>query len=217
MSRSSRMRRRRLARSGAVAARARWARLRPSAFYPTKNLSAYGDAGIVTTTYPQMAEHMRRLRNHGSPRRYYHDEFGWNGRMDAIQAAVLRVKLAASRGLESQPSAACCDLRSAVCGCRRTDLNVERSARAQRSGALTGAKSAGEARISSIRDSRAAARRAAAISGGTQDWLGNLLSAAAASAACVLLSRIEGGSSAGRRAGCARSPGAAHVRGVDRG
>jgi dTDP-4-amino-4,6-dideoxygalactose transaminase len=63
-------------------------------FYPTKNLSAYGDAGIVTTTHPEMAERMRRLRNHGSPRRYYHDEFGWNGRIDAIQAAVLRVKLA---------------------------------------------------------------------------------------------------------------------------
>jgi dTDP-4-amino-4,6-dideoxygalactose transaminase len=63
-------------------------------FYPTKNLSAYGDAGIVTTIHPEMAEHMRQLRNHGSPRRYYHDEFGWNGRMDAIQAAVLRVKLA---------------------------------------------------------------------------------------------------------------------------
>jgi dTDP-4-amino-4,6-dideoxygalactose transaminase len=63
-------------------------------FYPTKNLSAYGDAGIVTTIHPEMAEHMRKLRNHGSPRRYYHDEFGWNGRMDAIQAAVLRVKLA---------------------------------------------------------------------------------------------------------------------------
>ena len=62
-------------------------------FYPTKNLSAYGDAGIVTTTHPEMAEHMRQLRNHGSPRRYYHHEFGWNGRMDAIQAAVLRVKL----------------------------------------------------------------------------------------------------------------------------
>jgi dTDP-4-amino-4,6-dideoxygalactose transaminase len=62
-------------------------------FYPTKNLSAYGDAGIVTTPHLEMAEHMRRLRNHGSPRRYYHDEFGWNGRMDAIQAAVLRVKL----------------------------------------------------------------------------------------------------------------------------
>jgi dTDP-4-amino-4,6-dideoxygalactose transaminase len=63
-------------------------------FYPTKNLSAFGDAGIVTTTCPQMAEHMRQLRNHGSPRRYYHHEFGWNGRMDAIQAAVLRLKLA---------------------------------------------------------------------------------------------------------------------------
>ena len=62
-------------------------------FYPTKNLSAYGDAGIVTTSGSRMAEHMRRLRNHGSPQRYYHDEFGWNGRMDAIQAAVLRVKL----------------------------------------------------------------------------------------------------------------------------
>ena len=63
-------------------------------FYPTKNLSAYGDAGMVTTTCPRMAEHMRQLRNHGSPRRYFHDEFGWNGRMDAVQAAVLRVKMA---------------------------------------------------------------------------------------------------------------------------
>ena len=62
-------------------------------FYPTKNLSAYGEAGIVTTMHVSMAEHMRRLRSHGSPRRYYHEEFGWNGRMDAIQAAVLRVKL----------------------------------------------------------------------------------------------------------------------------
>ena len=62
-------------------------------FYPTKNLSAYGDAGLVTTTYPAMAEHMRRLRNHGSPRRYLHEEMGWNSRLDAIQAAILRVKL----------------------------------------------------------------------------------------------------------------------------
>jgi dTDP-4-amino-4,6-dideoxygalactose transaminase len=62
-------------------------------FYPTKNLSAYGEAGIVTTMHPEMAERMRRLRTHGSARRYYHEEFGWNGRMDAIQAAVLRVKL----------------------------------------------------------------------------------------------------------------------------
>ena len=62
-------------------------------FYPTKNLSAYGDAGLVTTNNQEMAEHMRRLRNHGSPRRYVHDELGWNSRLDALQATILRVKL----------------------------------------------------------------------------------------------------------------------------
>jgi dTDP-4-amino-4,6-dideoxygalactose transaminase len=62
-------------------------------FYPTKNLSAYGEAGMVTTSDAGVAEHLRRLRNHGSPERYVHQELGWNCRMDAIQAAVLRVKL----------------------------------------------------------------------------------------------------------------------------
>jgi len=62
-------------------------------FYPTKNLSAYGEAGMVTTNDTQIASRIRRLRNHGSPERYLHTEFGWNARMDGIQAAVLRVKL----------------------------------------------------------------------------------------------------------------------------
>ena len=56
-------------------------------------VSAYGDAGLVTTNDPEMAAHLRRLRNHGSPRRYVHEDFGANSRLDAIQAAILRVKL----------------------------------------------------------------------------------------------------------------------------
>jgi dTDP-4-amino-4,6-dideoxygalactose transaminase len=62
-------------------------------FYPTKNLSAFGDAGLTTCSNKELAEKMRRLRNHGSPKRYEHAELGWNCRMDAIQAAVLRIKL----------------------------------------------------------------------------------------------------------------------------
>jgi dTDP-4-amino-4,6-dideoxygalactose transaminase len=62
-------------------------------FYPTKNLSAFGDGGCVTTDDPAIADRMRKLRNHGSERRYYHEEIGWNSRLDAIQAAVLRVKM----------------------------------------------------------------------------------------------------------------------------
>jgi dTDP-4-amino-4,6-dideoxygalactose transaminase len=62
-------------------------------FYPTKNLSAFGDAGLLTTLSSEYDEHARMLRAHGMRRRYFHDEVGWNSRLDTLQAAVLEVKL----------------------------------------------------------------------------------------------------------------------------
>jgi len=62
-------------------------------FYPTKNLSAAGDAGMVTTQSDDVAERVKMLRQHGMRRRYHHDEVGWNARMDGFQGAVLSVKL----------------------------------------------------------------------------------------------------------------------------
>lgn len=62
-------------------------------FYPTKNLAAFGDAGLLTTGSEQIAARAGSLRAHGMTRRYFHDEVGWNSRMDSIQAAVLRIKL----------------------------------------------------------------------------------------------------------------------------
>jgi dTDP-4-amino-4,6-dideoxygalactose transaminase len=62
-------------------------------FYPTKNLNAAGDAGLVTTNDPELAERTRMLRQHGMRQRYHHDEMGWNARMDGFQGAVLQVNL----------------------------------------------------------------------------------------------------------------------------
>ena len=62
-------------------------------FYPSKNLGTMGDAGLVTTNNPALHNKMAALRNHGSEVKYYHKYVGWNARIDALHAAMLRVKL----------------------------------------------------------------------------------------------------------------------------
>ena len=62
-------------------------------FYFSKNLGAYGEGGFITTNDDELARKVRMIRDHGSERRYYHDLVGFNGRLDEIQAVVLRTKL----------------------------------------------------------------------------------------------------------------------------
>ena len=71
-----------------------------SRFYPTKNLGAFGDGGAVVVDDPEVAARLRRLRNGGQSDRYRHEVAGINSRLDEMQAAVLRVKLAPPRGLD---------------------------------------------------------------------------------------------------------------------
>jgi len=62
-------------------------------FYPGKNLGACGEAGAITTNDEELARKCRMIRDHGQAKKYYHDIEGYNGRLDAIQAAFLRIKL----------------------------------------------------------------------------------------------------------------------------
>ena len=62
-------------------------------FYPGKNLGAYGEGGAVVTQSEDIANKIRMIRDHGQAKKYYHDMEGYNGRLDAIQAGVLRIKL----------------------------------------------------------------------------------------------------------------------------
>jgi dTDP-4-amino-4,6-dideoxygalactose transaminase len=62
-------------------------------FFPSKNLGGYGDGGMMVTQDEELATRLRRLRVHGGAKQYFHDEVGYNSRLDALQAAVLRAKL----------------------------------------------------------------------------------------------------------------------------
>jgi dTDP-4-amino-4,6-dideoxygalactose transaminase len=75
-------------RTGGLATAAAWS------FYPGKNLGAFGDGGAITTDDSEVADRLRSLRNYGSNERYRNDRRGYNARLDPLQAAFLRVKLA---------------------------------------------------------------------------------------------------------------------------
>jgi dTDP-4-amino-4,6-dideoxygalactose transaminase len=62
-------------------------------FYPSKNLGAFGDGGMMTTSNDELAEVLRSIANHGASKTYFHDRLGVNSRLDSIQAAILGVKL----------------------------------------------------------------------------------------------------------------------------
>jgi len=76
-----------------------------TSFYPTKNLGAFGDAGMLFTSDDALADKCRRLRNHGMNPRYYHALVGGNFRLDAMQAALLRVKAPLLDGYSSRRAA----------------------------------------------------------------------------------------------------------------
>jgi len=86
-------------------------------FFPSKNLGAAGDGGLITTNNSAMAERLRMIRVHGSSRKYFHEMQGINSRLDALQAAILRVKLryldgwAAARAAHAERYRGLCEAR----------------------------------------------------------------------------------------------------------
>jgi dTDP-4-amino-4,6-dideoxygalactose transaminase len=75
-----------------------WGDVACLSFYPTKNLGGCGDGGMILTAREDVAQQVRRLRDHGSPRKYEHVELGYSSRLDELQAALLRVKLRRLQG-----------------------------------------------------------------------------------------------------------------------
>ena len=108
---------RRTARATTAAASAPSATPATFSFYPAKNLGAWGDAGAVITDDEKLAERVRLIRSHGESPRYHHRLLGTTGRLDAIQAAVLRIKLAHLDGANDAGRRIAAQLREASARC----------------------------------------------------------------------------------------------------
>jgi dTDP-4-amino-4,6-dideoxygalactose transaminase len=93
-----------------------WGDVTCLSFYPTKNLGACGDGGLVLTDREDLAAHVRRLRHHGDGGRYRHVELGWCSRLDEVQAAILRVKLGRLAGWIERRRAIAGRYRDALAG-----------------------------------------------------------------------------------------------------
>jgi dTDP-4-amino-4,6-dideoxygalactose transaminase len=99
-------------------------------FFPSKNLGAYGDGGLLTTRSEQIARRVRSLRAHGASVKYHHDELGVNSRLDELQAAVLRVKLPHVERWNEQRAAVAARYREGIAG--RADVALPGESAASR-------------------------------------------------------------------------------------
>jgi dTDP-4-amino-4,6-dideoxygalactose transaminase len=86
-------------------------------FFPSKNLGCAGDGGMITTDDAELAAKCRKLASHGASKKYYHDAFGTNSRLDALQAAILLVKLPRLDGWNAQRRAAAAVYDELLAGC----------------------------------------------------------------------------------------------------
>ncbi len=96
-------------------------------FYPGKNLGACGEAGAVTTDDPEVAKQVAMIRDHGQAQKYFHDIEGYNGRLDAIQAGFLRIKLRRLDGWNDRRREAACRYSGLLAGVEGVTLPVEPS------------------------------------------------------------------------------------------
>jgi dTDP-4-amino-4,6-dideoxygalactose transaminase len=148
-------------------------------FFPSKNLGGYGDGGMMVTQDEALFKRLLRLRTHGSVKTYYHEEVGYNSRLDALQAAVLRAKLPYLARWSAK---------------RRENAAYYDAALAGRGRAPDAVRGSGErVDLQPVHRARRAARRAAGAPQGAGDRQLDLLPAAAAPAAVLRLSRLSRG------------------------